>query len=154
MIIMALSFSKVSGQTSPYTGEWKLNREKTQLQGSQLFMSKIKIELRTDSLLTTRTYENGNGEEYPFPENTSIDGKECKIIIYDMPRTSKATFSSTDGIINFESVTTFTGNNGEDNFKAKETWKIENGGNTLSITFTNSSSAGTVTGNLFYDKVK
>jgi len=155
MIFMIfISASPIRSQTSPFSGDWKLNREKTNLQGSQLFLSKIKAELKSDSLLTTRTYENGNGEEYPFVENLSLDGKDSKIIIYEMPRTSKASFSQGDGTINLESTTVFTGNNGEDNFKAKETWKIEDGGNILSIAFTASSSAGSTTGTQYFDKVK
>jgi len=154
IFMILISASPIRSQTSPFSGEWKLNREKTNLQGSQLFLSKIKVELKSDSLLTTRTYENGNGEEYPFVENLSLDGNECKIIIYDMPRTSKATSSPGDGTINLESTTVFTGNNGEDNYKAKEIWKIEEGGNILSIAFTNSSSAGSTTGTQYFDKVK
>jgi hypothetical protein len=155
MILMIyVSSSPVWSQTSPFSGDWKLNREKTNLQGSQLFLSKIKVELKSDSLLTTRVYENGNGQEYPFVENLALDGKDCKIIIYDMPRTSKASFSQVDGTINVESTTVFTGSNGEDSFKAKETWKIEDGGNILSIAFTAGSSAGSATGIQYFDKVK
>jgi hypothetical protein len=154
ILLIFISSSDVISQMPPFSGEWKLNREKTDLKGSQLFLSKIKVILRTDSLLTTRVYENSNGEEYPFVENISLDGKDCKITIYEMPRTSKAKFSSAEGLVTVESTTIFNGNNGEENFKASETWKIENGGNTLSIAFTNSSSTGNVTGTEYFDRVK
>jgi hypothetical protein len=76
-------------------------------------------------MLTTRVYENGNGEEYPFQENLSLDGKDCKIVIFEMPRTSKATCSDADGSIAITSATTFTGNYGEEDMTAIESWKID-----------------------------
>ena len=83
-------------------------------------MAKIKIDLRIDSLLTTRTYENAFGEAYPFTENLSLNGKEYRIVIYDLPRVSKALYSSSDKTVIVESSTTFNGYNGEEILKAKE----------------------------------
>jgi len=141
-------------QNSNMSGEWKLNREKTVLADNQLFLSKVTIQLKKDTLLSTRVYENGMGEEYPFDENITLDGKDCKITIYDMPRSSKASRSSSDGSLSIESKTTFYGNNGEEDLLAKETWKIEDGGKTLTISFTNTMAGGETTGINYYTKVK
>jgi hypothetical protein len=141
-------------QNNNLTGEWKLNREKTILGENQLFLSRVTIQVKVDSLLTTRVYENGNGEEYPFEENLSLDGKECKIVIYEMPRTSKASRVASDGSILIESKTTFSGNNGQEDLLAKETWKVDNESKMLIIDFTNKMSAGEVTGKSYYNKVK
>ncbi|MCX6253146.1 MAG: hypothetical protein NTV31_01570 [Bacteroidia bacterium] len=151
LIIITSSFS-VSGQTAGFSGEWKLNKEKTVLADDQLFLSSVNITLKNDSLLTTRVYENGMGEEYPFKENLSLDGKECKIVIFEMPRTSKASLSDTVGCLRIESTTTFQGNYGEDNMIAKETWKVDAEGNTLIIDFTNKTSDGEVVGTYYYNK--
>jgi hypothetical protein len=148
-----LSFT-VQAQNSVFSGEWKLNREKTTLADNQLFLSKMTIKMKGDSLLTTRVYENGNGEEYPFEENLSLDGKECKIVIYEMPRTTKASKVNTDGSLLIESKTTFNGSNGEDNLLAKETWKVDNDSKMLVIDYTNKMSAGEVTGKSYFNKVK
>lgn len=153
ILFFILSIS-VQAQNSGLTGEWKLNREKTILADNQLFLSKVTIQVKGDSLLTTRVYENGNGEEYPFDENLSLDGKESKIVIYEMPRTSKASKVNADGSVMIESKTTFSGNNGEDNLLAKETWKVDNEGKILTLDFTNKSSAGEVAGTNYYNKVK
>jgi hypothetical protein len=153
MLFFSSSFS-AHAQNTDLTGEWKLNREKTILADNQLFLSKITIQVKGDSLLTTRVYENGNGEEYPFDENLTLDGKDCKIVIYEMPRTSKASKVNEDGSIVIESKTTFTGNNGEDNLLAKETWKIDKDTKLLVIDFTNKMSAGEFTGKNYYNKVK
>jgi hypothetical protein len=153
ILFFMVSFSALA-QNQGLTGEWKLNREKTNLAEAQLFLSRVTIQVKGDSLLTTRVYENGNGEEYPFEENLSMDGKESKIVIYDMPRTSKASKVIADGSIMIESKTTFSGNNGEDNLLAKETWKVDNEGKILTVDFTNKSSGGEASGTNYYNKVK
>jgi len=151
VLFIGTSFS-LSGQTNGFSGQWKLNREKTTLAPDQLFLAEITVKLTSDTLLTTRTYENPMGEQYPFDENVTLDGKDCKTVIYDMPRTSKASKPGSDGLLNIESTTTFQGQNGEENLVAKETWKVEN--DTLTINFTNTMAAGEIAGINYYTKVK
>ncbi len=139
-------------QKADLSGEWELNKQKTVLPDDQLFLSKITLLLKTDSLLTSRVYENSAGEQYPFDEKLSLDGKDCKIVIFDMPRTSKATRSETDGSIMIASATTFSGNNGEEDMVANETWKNE--GDTLTLQFTNKMSGNEFTGTYYYSRVK
>lgn len=153
LLILLTSISTFA-QKGDFSGEWKLNKEKSALTDTQLFLSRITIQLKSDSLLTTRVYENGNGEEYPFEENLTLDGKECKIAIYEMPRTSKASRSDTNGTIMIESTTTFNGNNGQEDMTAKEAWKVENEGQILTLSFTNKMSGNEITGTYYYDKVK
>jgi len=142
------------GQNVNFSGEWKLNREKTVLADNQLFLSGVKIQLKSDSLLTTRIYENGNGEEYTFDENLALDGTENKIVIYDMPRTSKVSKSETDGSLIIESTTTFNGEYGTEDFVAKETWKVDGEGKLLTIDFTNKMSGNETIGTNFYNKAE
>jgi len=144
----------VKAQNNPLTGEWKLNKEKTVLAANQLFLLKIAIQVKGDSLLTTRTYQNTDGQEYPFNENLSLSGKEGKIVIYDMPRTAKATLSKADGSIALESTTTFYRDGQEVNFKAQETWKVESENKLLSIISKFTTSAGEISLTSFFDKVK
>ncbi|MBE3084653.1 MAG: hypothetical protein IMZ64_00365 [Bacteroidetes bacterium] len=155
LILFAITFSfSALGQRANFSGEWKLNKEKTVLADNQLFLSRVTIQLKSDSLLTIRIYENANGEEYPFEENLFLDGKEYKIVIFDMPRTTKASRSDTDGSLIIESTTTFNGNNGEENLTAKETWKVDDEGETLTIGFTNKMSGGETVGTNYYNKIK
>lgn len=154
IFLFLISSFSAKAQNASFTGEWTLNKEKTILVDNQLFLRKIKIELINDSILMTRTYQNSNGEDYPFDENLSLDGKESKIIIYDMPRTSNAKKSATNGTILIESKTTFNNNNVEDNMIAKETWKVDNEGNMLAIEFTNKTKGGETSGVHYYNKVK
>jgi hypothetical protein len=153
-LIFFLPAFTIYAQKADFSGEWKLNKEKTVLADNQLFLSGITIQIKKDSLLTTRVYENGNGEEYPFEENISLDGKDCKIVIFDMPRTSKATRSDTDGSIIIASTTTFSGNNGQEDMIAKETFKVDNEGKTMTLEFANKMSGNEITGTYYYNKVK
>jgi hypothetical protein len=141
-------------QKPDFAGEWKLNREKTVLDDNQLFLSKVTIQIKGDSLFTTRVYENGMGEEYPFDENLTLDGKDCKITIYDMPRTSKAFFSENDSLLNVESKTTFYGDSGEQDMIAKEVWKIDPLTKMLTVEFTNKVADNETTGINYYTKSK
>lgn len=142
------------GQKYDFSGEWKLNKEKTTLTDNSLFLSGIKIMLRSDSLLTTRTYENSNGEEYAFDENLSIDGKDGKIVIYDMPRTSKVSKAAGQESLIFESVTIFNGQYGADSLISRETWIVDPVSKNLVIDFTNKMSGNEVVGKNYYNKIK
>lgn len=153
LILLLFSSLQVSGQPSLFTGEWKLNRVKTAPQETMVTLTQIKVQLTSDTLLTLRTYETGSGEVYPFVENISLDGKDCKIVVYDMPRSSKASYSPQDGLIKVESVTTYYGNNGEDNNKTSETWKTEEGGKTLTIVYTTTTAMGSVSGTQYFDRI-
>ena len=141
-------------QKADFSGEWIMNKEKTVLADNQLFLSAITIQHKSDSLLTNRTYTNGNGDEFPFDENLKLDGKECKIVIFEMPRTSKAAFSDTDGTITIESTTTFNGNNGQEDMIANEAWNLDNEGQILTLKFVNKMSGNEFTGTYYYNKVK
>jgi len=151
-MLLFLPALKSIAQKTDMSGEWKLNKEKSILGDSQLFLSGITIQFKTDSILTTRVYQNGNGEEYPFDEKLSLDGKESKITIYDMPRTSTATRSDSDGSINIKSTTSFNSGNGQEDMTANETWKLDTDGQFLVLQFTNKMSGNESTGTYYFNK--
>jgi hypothetical protein len=153
-LLIMLSGFKANAQKDDLSGEWKLNREKSVLADNQLFLSRITIQQKADSLITTRVYENGNGEEYPFDEKISLDGKDCKIVIFEMPRTSKASVSTSDKSINIVSATTFNGNSGPEDMNADEIWKLDPDGQTLVLQFTNKMSGNETKGTYYFNKVK
>jgi hypothetical protein len=154
LFLVIISVYSASAQKADLTGEWKINREKSVIADNQLLLSKITIQLRSDSILTTRTYESGDGQEYPFDEKISLDGKDNKVVIYDMPRTSTATHSDSDGSVMISSTTTFNGNNGAEDMVAKETWKMDTEGKFLTLDFNNKMSGNETTGTYFYEKAK
>ncbi len=151
LLFMAISLTS-NAQRSAFSGEWKLDREKTVIPENQLFLSGITFQLKGDTLYTTRVYENNYGEEYPFNENITLDNKDCNMVIYDMPRTSKAFFAENDSLLNVESKTTFNGENGEEDLIAKEIWKFDPVTGILSMEFTNTISGNDIKGTSFYKK--
>ena len=150
---MAVSGSAADKKSS-FSGEWKLDREKTVLENARLFMSKITFILKNDSLYTTRVYENENGEQYPFNENLTLDGKESSITVYDMPRKAKATWSEQDGSLVIETTTTYSGNSGEVNIVSKETWKVDENAALLTAEFIIKTAQGESKGTHYFRKVK
>ena len=153
LIMVTSSFSALA-QKENFSGKWKLDKEKTVIADDQLFLSTVTIQIKNDSLLSNRIYENSYGEQYPFDENLALNGTDCKIVIYDMPRTSKASRSKEDGSVNIESKTTFNGNYGEEDLLAKETWKVDKKGEVLTIEFVNNMSGVETKGTNYYNKVK
>jgi len=149
--LLFLSGHSLYAQKPDFSGEWKLNKEKSTITDNQLIVTKITLKQKPDSLYTSRVYENNNGEEYAFDENFSLDGKDTKLTVYDLPRTSKATIGENDGSININSATTF---NGSEDFIAIEKWKLESEGKVLTLEFTNKMSGNEITGTFHYDKVK
>ncbi len=154
LLLLLVSVFNASAQKADITGEWKINREKSVITDNQLLLSKITFQFKSDSLFTTRVYESGDGQEYPFDEKISLDGKENKLVVYDMPRTSTASHSDADGSYMIASTTTFNGNNGMEDMVAKETWKLDTEGKLLTLEFTNKMSGNETTGTYFYEKAK
>ena len=153
IILMLFVIAAIAGDNKTgYTGVWKLNKEKTPAANSRLFLSKISFTLKKDSLYTIRTYENENGETYPFNENLTLDGKEYTIDVYNIPRKAKAHWSEKDGNLVIEAVTTFNGNSGEENFISNEVWKVDEGGNSLTVDYVNKLSAGEFKGSFSFIK--
>lgn len=154
LVLTFLPALTLTAQKADFNGEWNLNKEKSAVPDGQLFLSKITMQVKSDSLLTTRVYENANGESYPFDEKISLNGNDCKMVVYDMPRTSTAKLSDTDGSVSVSSTTTFNGNYGAEDMVAKETWKIDPATKMLTLTFSNKMSGTETTGTFYYEKAK
>ncbi len=146
VLLFIAAYVYAGDKNSSLSGIWKLNREKTPSVSGQIFLSKISILFKNDSLLTVRTYENNNGETYPFDEILTMDGKEYKIVIYEMPRKSKAYWSEQGKSLVIESTTTFTSDSQEENFLSVETWKMDENGASINVNYKTTSSAGVFNG--------
>lgn len=149
-----LSISPVSGQTNDLTGKWKIDRTKSSISEYYPTLVRLDIQFRDNTVFTERVYDTGDGQEYPFTENIPLDGKPYSLVIYDMPRKSKAVWLNKEGILNIESTTTFNGSNGTEDFVSNETWKLDKDKNTLSVSFTNKTSAGESSGSFVYTKAE
>lgn len=128
---------ELSAQRSGFNGKWKYDPAKSVVPEYTPVLTSIEVTVKGDSLLTQRFYDTGEGQIYPFVENLTLDGKEYKITIYDMPRKSKASWSDAEGAIIVESVTTASDYSGPQDFISKETWKADAQNKTLVISFKN-----------------
>lgn len=149
-LLIFVAFS-ASAQLSGFNGTWKINKEKSNFPSDQLYLSQITITINGDSILTNRTYTDPNYQEYPFQENMTLDGKEAKIVIYDMPRVAKAR-KGDDGSILIDTKTTFNGGSGDENLVAIEIWKTD--GKTLTLDVVNQMMGQEMKSTVVYDKVK
>lgn len=129
------------GQKTDLNGLWKLDMTKSSLPDYTPILTRIKVKIVGDSLLTERFYDTGDVQEYPFTENLTLDGKEYNIVIYDMPRKSKATWSDQDGL-KIESTTSAS----DGDFISIETWKVDTAAKILTISFNNTMSGNEGTG--------
>lgn len=142
----------VSGQKSDFNGTWVLSRAKSTLPENQPVLGKITINIKGDSLLTERVYDGEDGQEYPFSENLTLDGKELQLTVYEMPRKIKAVLSDQAATVNLESTTTFNGQGGLSDFISRETWKVDKATKTLIINYKNTMSGEESNGDLVFVK--
>ena len=155
VLLLILSFAILSCKDKVnFSGEWTLDREKTDLTGNNLFLAKFTVTQKESNLLTVRTYENEYGEQYPFDEPLTLDGKEYKITIYDMPRTSAARWSEDKKSLIIDSHIVFYNDYGELEIESTETWTLTEKGTVLSLHYTSKSVEGEFEGTFFYNKVQ
>jgi hypothetical protein len=129
-IFAFISVLPAAGQDSGFQGAWKLDRTKSTVLEYFPTLVRLDVQIKGDSLLTERTYDTGDGQEYPFTENLTLDGKQYNITIYEMPRKSKASRGEQGSILSLESTTTSNGSNGPEDFVSKETGELINNPNT------------------------
>lgn len=114
-------------KATDFSGTWTIDKEKTELSGVGLYLSKIEVTQKGDSLIAKRTYVNRDGERYPFTEHLSLDGQESKMEIYDMPRTSSAKLSEDKQSIDLVSTVTYYGDYGATDIQITEKWSMGEG---------------------------
>jgi len=151
--VLFLSFPIfLSGQKPDFNGTWKIDISKIPVTGNFPVLVKITINIKGDSLLTERFYNTGDGQEYPFKENLTLDGKENTITVYEMPRKSKAAWKEKDVALIHEATTTANGSDGPIDFKSTETWTVDSANNILTISFSNHFREAESTGAFVFNK--
>ena len=139
-----------------FSGEWTLNKEKSQFgeYGENIAPKKITINSADNSVTIERLSPTMTGEEYTTKETLTFDGKQTESVIFSSKKKKKKAKRAADGqsmlvssIINFD-------NNGEMmEIKVEEVWKLTADGQ-LSLQSTSNSSFGTLEMKLLYDKKK
>ena len=129
MLVLLCVFVSIglAQNATDFSGTWTIDKEKTELSRAGLYLSKIEVMQKGDSLIAKRTYVNRDGEHYPFTERLTLDGKETKIEIYDMPRTSSAKLSEDKQSIDLVSTVTYYGDYGATDIQITEKWSMGEG---------------------------
>ncbi len=78
LLALLLITSIAYGQKTDMNGNWKLNKEKSQL-GEQFSMAPLKIEIKQEKNLLTETRQsNFQGEDFTNTNKYTLDGLESK----------------------------------------------------------------------------
>lgn len=144
-----------------FSGEWKLNESKSELGqfGGRQAARTIKIASSdANGISIERISTNRDGEQVSRTEKLTFDGKEVESQSQggfgNSTRKASAKWSDDGQSMIINAVTTFDRNGEKVEIKQKETWKLGDGGQTLTIEASSSSSFGESTTKLVYEKVK
>jgi hypothetical protein len=158
-VIVTVCTSATVVTSVDFSGEWKLNEQKSELGqfGGRGAAKTIKVTSSdAKGIAIERTSTNQNGEAVVRKESLTFDGKESESAGGFGNSTRKATAKwSDDGqsmIIN--AIMTLDRNGEKMEIKQNETWKLGDGGQTLTIESNSSSSFGESTMKLVYEKGK
>jgi hypothetical protein len=142
-----------------FSGEWKLNESKSDLGqfGGRGAARTIKVASSdANGISIERISTNQNGEAVSRTEALTFDGKEAesKGGFGNSTRKASAKWSDDGQSMIINAVSTFDRNGEKMEIKQKETWKLGDGGQTLTVEASSSSSFGESTMKLVYEKAK
>ncbi len=132
----------------------KLNEGKSDLGNFARFATRtIKVDQQTDSISIARTAPSFSGDDFTSNENLKFDGTQGTSNLYgNSTKTASAKWSD-DGqtfMISYKLMLDFNGQTTEVN--GTETWTLTDGGKTLNIQNSSSSSFGDRTTKSVFDK--
>jgi hypothetical protein len=144
-----------AGQGSVFIGEWKLDKEKRIISGTEeMTLVQINISLRNDSLFTTRFYEYSNGGNYSFEENLKLNDKEAEIRIYGMPRKTRASLSDSGDSLYTESLFVFNDGSNESATFTTEKWRVVKHSNQLVMDIINENEGSKITSVNYFTRTR
>lgn len=139
-----------------FSGEWTLNKEKSELGdiGENIAPKKITVKSADNSIEIERLSPSFEGGEFTTKEILTFDGKETEIKMNgNNKRKSTAKWSADGQSMIINSVINFEMNGEVTDIKVEETWKLTADGK-LSLVSVSNSSFGTLELKTIYDKVK
>lgn len=156
-----LTLTSMSRSQVNFSGEWKLNESKSELSqfplcifgGDRMRSRTMKIATHADFLAVDIASSFVDGMLVTKQEKLIFNSKENKATYVGTPREKSAAKWSDDGqtmIVN--SVRSFDRNGNTADVKVTEVWKLINGGKSIAIRVTSSTSSGESTMQLVYDK--
>ncbi|MDB5191385.1 MAG: hypothetical protein JWQ96_948 [Segetibacter sp.] len=160
LILSALALTTISAiaaikyANANFSGDYTLNEGKSTLGqfGARMSAKKLKVDGQAESMTVTRTITGQNGDN-TTTEKLTFDGKPSESTVFgNNKKYSTAKWSEDGQTLTVNSSMTFERNGEKMEFKATEVWKLAEDGKTLTIETTSTSSRGTNTTKLVYDK--
>jgi hypothetical protein len=148
LLALVLISSSSFSQKVDFSGDWKLNKEKSTL-GEQFSMAPNTIEMSQDkNSLTEVRHANYQGEDFTFTDKYTLDGKECENPGWmDSIKKSTASWSDDNKVLNIITKIAM-----QDGGEMTITAHYSLDGDNLLIKTTASSSYGDMTEKQVYDK--
>ncbi len=157
LVLLLMSSAAIAPVANPdFSGNWVLNEGKSDLgqYGGRMAARKLTITADANGLSSDKTVNGQNGE-MKITDKLSFDGKETESAFFgDNKKKSTAKWSADGQSLAVNWVAAFEANGDKVEIKGAETWKLIDGGATLSIETTSTSSFGTFTTKYIYDKAK
>jgi len=156
-LFLLLTSMVVIADKPNFTGEWKLNEQKSDLGefGARFAPKKLKINAQAEGMSVDRSSVNQNGEEVTYNEKITFDGKETESTVFNSSKKKSACKWSEDGQVLTVNSTILFDRNGEiTEIKMTEAYKLADNGQVLSVESTSNSSFGTNTMKMHFDKAK
>jgi hypothetical protein len=156
-LFVLLTSMAVIADKPNFTGEWKLNEQKSDLGefGARFAPKKLKINAQAEGMTVDRSSVNQNGEEVTYNEKLTFDGKETESTVFNSSKKkSAAKWSDDSQVLTVNSTILFDRNGETTEIKMTEVYKLTDNGQALSVESTSNSSFGTNAMKLVYDKAK
>ena len=139
-----------------FSGEWTLNEGKSDLgQFAAFAPRKLSISESSTGAMVQRTSVGQDGQERTSKDSLSYDGKETESTVFGNSKKKSTVKWSDDGQTMTVNSTINLERDGQTmEIKLTENWKLADGGKSLNLESTSSSSFGENTMKLVFDKVK
>lgn len=157
--LLSLSFvcsaATVIIANADFKGEWTFNEQKSKLAEGRFRMNaqKLKVTQEGDALVVERTSASPNGESFVTTEKLTFDGKTAESTAFgNSKKKSTATWSQDGQQMTINSTINVDMNGNQFEIKIVEVWKLIDGGKSISVDYTSTSTRGTSTNTFVYDK--
>lgn len=149
------SAATANAQQANFSGDWRLNEQKSTLGqfGGRMAAKKLKLDGQTENLSIQRFSVGQDGNEATTSEKLTFDGKESESTVFgNSKKKSTAKWSDDGKSLNVNSNIALERNGEKIEIKVTEVWKLTDDGKSLSIESTSTSTWGTNTMKLVYDR--
>lgn len=151
--LLAIPTISFAGEKVDFSGEWKLNEDKSDLGEGRAFAAfKIAVKQEGNTLIIERTRSGRDGEERTSSETLSMDGKENINENERGSSTSVLTWSEDGNSLTIKSKREFNRQGETFEMNSTEVWILAEDGKLLSIQSDISSSRGERSATLVYEK--